>query len=154
MSPVKIWKWPFDKNRLSEEAVLLTVKCTHEYSKLWDGQPPWTNGSCQKAIFKFWLGTFIFDHPLIPPCSLDTWHKLALEWVWHPPGRTTSRRCTPGRHWPRWHISGCPRRRLPTVSRTRTRRRRREGPGCRSGRSSAARRGCGRINRPRSRRCQ
>ena len=31
MSSVKIWKWPFDKNRLSEEAVLLTVWSTHEY---------------------------------------------------------------------------------------------------------------------------
>ena len=46
MSPLKIWKWPFDKNRLSEEVVLLTVWSTHEYIKLWEGEPPRTNGSC------------------------------------------------------------------------------------------------------------
>ena len=31
MSLVKIWKWPFDKNCLSEDAVLLTVWSTHDY---------------------------------------------------------------------------------------------------------------------------
>ena len=38
--------------------------CTHEYSKLWEGQPPRTNSSCQKATFKFWARTFFSEHPL------------------------------------------------------------------------------------------
>ena len=68
MSPVKIWKLPFDNNRLSEEAVLLTVKCTHEYSKLWKAQPLWTNGSCQKPIFQILTGD-IFLITLYKTCS-------------------------------------------------------------------------------------
>ena len=64
MSLAQNLKLSLPKNRMSEDAVLLTARSTPEYNKRREGQPPQTYGSLVMTVLNFEQVTFFLSHPL------------------------------------------------------------------------------------------